>query len=241
DRGRLPAGGLHLAQAPARPGHDPLPLPPPGPPRQHRLYSCRPVRPLDLLRQRLLPGPPATAAARLPPAARGDRPRGPPVHRLGPPLVRPPRLGDGWLELLDARHPRAAGGLRPADRPAARLRLPGGQVAGAVRRRHRDAAPLLHRAAPLARDVALRRDLRRPGARRHRDGGPRAQLLRAPGDPRGPRPAWAVPPASAADRRRGAGRPPGRRAGVRQPGGPVSMDPNPYEVTEPELLRGRRL
>ena len=122
---------------------------PPGPPRQHRLHSRRPVRRPDLLRQRLLPGPQAAAAWRLSPAPRVDHSGGPPGHRDGPPLARPPRLGHGRIQLLDARHRRAPGRVRPARQPAARLRLPGGQVAGFVRRRHRDAAPLIHRPAPL--------------------------------------------------------------------------------------------
>src|SRR5262249_15012510 len=132
-RGRLPTGGLLLAQAPPRPGRHHLSVLAPDPPRQHRLLARRPVRPLDLLRQRLLPGPQATAAARFPPAARGDHRGGAPEHRLGPPLVRPPRLGPGRLELLDARHAGVAGRLRPARQSEARLRLPGGHVAGAVR------------------------------------------------------------------------------------------------------------
>ena len=56
-----------------RPGHHHLPLPPPGPPRQHRLQPRRPLRRLDLHRHRLLPGPQAAAAGRLPPAPRANR------------------------------------------------------------------------------------------------------------------------------------------------------------------------
>src|SRR5262245_42210117 len=86
-RGRLPTGGLLLAEPPPRPRRRHHPVPAPGPPRRHRLLARRRARLLDLHRQRLLRGPRATAVARLPPAARGDHPGGAPGHRNGPPLV----------------------------------------------------------------------------------------------------------------------------------------------------------
>ena len=72
-RRRLPGRRPSLARRRPRPGHHRLPVPAPGPPRQHRLPARRPLRRLDLHRQRLLPGPQAAAPGRLPAAPGGDR------------------------------------------------------------------------------------------------------------------------------------------------------------------------
>ena len=96
---------------------------------------------------------------------------------------------------------RIAAPLRPARRPAQGLRLPRGQVAGAVRSHHRHAAPLRDGAAADPRDVAGRGDLARAGARRHRAGGPGILLVRPSGAADASRAAWGVPHPSEADRR----------------------------------------
>ena len=72
-------------------------------------------------------------------------------------LAWPPGLAPRRVELLDARHPRAAGGLRPARQPAAGMRVPGRQVPGPLRPGHRHAPAGRAGAAPLARDGAMRR------------------------------------------------------------------------------------
>ena len=123
-------------------------------------------------------------------------------------LARPPHLAGRRHRREHARHPGAAAGLRPADQPGRRLRLPGRPRPGPVPRRHRPAPAPHHRAAALARDVA-----RRPAApgtpRRRRPGrGPGLRHVRPPGPARRPRAPRRLPHEPAAGRRLHARSPP---------------------------------
>ena len=152
-----------LAEAHPRPRHHHLPLPAPGPPRQHRLPARRPLRRLDLHRQRLLPGPQAAPPGRLPLAPREDRRRVPIRHRRRFALARPSRLARRRLELLHARRPRAAAPLRPARQPAARAAAspwPSGwrcstspPACCSARRRRRCGPTRCRRAAAISREL----------------------------------------------------------------------------------------
>ena len=137
-------------------------VPPPDPPRQHRLSARRPLRPMELHRQRLLRraeaappgGPPSPRRRRSPQRVRTAATAASTWHRA-------PGLAPRRVELLDARHPRVAGGVRPARRPAEGVRVPGRQVPGAVRPGHRHAPARRAGAAAVARDVAVRGGHRR--------------------------------------------------------------------------------
>ncbi len=156
--------------ADARSGHDRLSVYPPDPSRQHRLFARGPLRPMELHRCRLLCRAEAAPPGGPPPPCCADR-RECPDGDDGPiDLARPPGLAPRRVELLDARHPRAAGGIRPAQRPAAGMRLPGRQVSGTLRPGHRHAPAGRAGAAPLARDGAMRRGHLRSEPRRHRAG-----------------------------------------------------------------------
>lgn len=124
--GGLSRGGLFVAGADARPRRHGLALPPPGPPRQHRLPARRPLRSVGLQRHGLLQGAAATAAAGVPDPDRAGRRDAPLGDRRGRPLARPSGVDRRRHGLLDGRRPRTPEPLRPAFGPASRLRVPHG-------------------------------------------------------------------------------------------------------------------
>ena len=166
-----------------RPRHHRLPVPAPGPPRQHRLPARRPLRRLGLHRQRLLPGPQAAPPGRLPTL----------LERVAATLRSATAEGAAWLGhrvwIIDGSSfsmPDVPELQRHFGQPAgsAGLRLPRGQVAGPVRPRDRHAAPLGAGARADPRHVAGGPASReRAGARRRGAGRSRASaLMRTSGD-----------------------------------------------------------
>src|SRR5262249_50245677 len=156
-------------------------------PRRTRLYRLR------LLSS---PCPPARRLLR-PPAAGRPRPL-PPADGSLRPLVRPPRLCPGRLQLLHARHRRIARTIRPAVRPGGRLWLSHGPLAGPVRFAARLPAAGPGGAVADPRHGPGSPHAPRPAARRRVAGRPCLLLLCPPGVVRPRRPPRLVPGAPAA-------------------------------------------
>src|SRR4051794_5276032 len=226
---RLPGRRPSLARRRPQPHHDRLPVPAPGPARQHRLSARRPLRRLDLLRQRLLPGPPAVAPGSLaaPPGGHRDAPAA--HHRAGQPLARSSGLDRRRLQLLDARRPRLAAALRPAPVPTPGVRLPPGQAPGRLRPLDRPAPAGGGRPAVDPRDEPTAGRARGVGPGRWPAGRPRLLLVRAPGPPGAAGAPRRAPPPSAPARGLPARARPCPPRPVGQPGQPaaVAMGPGP--------------
>ncbi len=223
-RGGLPPGRVSLAQAAPRPGDDHLPVPPPGPPRQHRLPARRPLRRLDLYRQRLLPGPQAAPPGRLRPARRADRRRG-----AAPPPTAPAGsgIGSGSSTAPASRCPTSRELQRHFGQPGNQRKGCGFPVAKWLALFDVATGMLLRSTtAPLrTHDMSqVGPDLRRAGAGRRRAGGPGLLLVCSPGDVARTRPAGRLPRPPAADRRLHAGPPDGQEEGpVPQAAGPAEL------------------
>jgi hypothetical protein len=194
---RLRGRRLPLARRRPQPHHHRLPVPAPGPPRQHRLSARRPLRRPGLLRQRLLPGPQAFAPGGLAAPPGGDRGAAAAHHRGGQPLARSSGLDRRRLRLLDARRPRLAAALRPAPVPAPGVRLPPGQAPGGLRPLDRDAPAGGGRPAVEPRGEPADGRPRGAGPGRCPAGGPRLLLVCAPGRPGAAGAPRRVPPPSA--------------------------------------------